>query len=122
MNPTPGWTTTATVDRVLDGDTIEVTITRHLTVRLLDCWAPETRTTDENEKQRGLAAKQHLETLLHRGEVILQVPSQGDGDVSELFTFGRVLGRVYNRTTPRGRWRDVSTQMVAAGHATVTKR
>lgn len=114
MNPEPGWTTHATVDRVIDGDTVDVTITRHVRVRLLDCWAPESRTTETAEKQRGLAAKKHLETLIG-GEVILQVPTQCEGDLSELFTFGRVLGRIYNDSG------DVSRQMVAAGHATASK-
>lgn len=115
MTPEPGWTTQARVERVIDGDTIEVTVTRSFTIRLLDCWAPETHTRDKREKQRGLAAKEHLETLLSRGEVVIHVPSQCDGDLSALFTFGRVLGRVFNRSG------DVSMQMVAAGHATANK-
>ena len=41
--PVPGWATTCELDRVIDGDTIDVRVSRVIRVRLLDCWAPETR-------------------------------------------------------------------------------
>ena len=41
--PDPGWTTRGVISRVIDGDTVEVEITRKIVVRLRDCWAPEKR-------------------------------------------------------------------------------
>ena len=52
QKPPEGFTTKATVVRVIDGDTVDVSITRRLRVRLQDCWAPETRTRDIVEKQK----------------------------------------------------------------------
>jgi len=46
LTPSLGWTTRASIERVIDGDTLDVTICRRVRVRLLDCWAPELRTRD----------------------------------------------------------------------------
>ena len=117
---TPPWglATPATIVRVIDGDTIEVEIRRRLTVRLLDCWAPETRTKDSAEKARGLKAKRSLAATIARTgpEVTLLVPSDGDGDLSDLFTFGRILGRVWLADG-----RELSELMVSRGLATRRK-
>lgn len=116
--PQPGWTTPAKVGRVIDGDTVEVSVTRKIRVRLLDCWAPESRTRDLAEKARGLESKRRLGELIDRaaGEVILQVPTGQDQELAEVFTFGRVLGRLW---LPDGR--EVSATMVAEGLATKKK-
>jgi len=39
---------------VVDGDTITVELKIPVRVRLLDCWAPETRTKDAEEKKKGI--------------------------------------------------------------------
>lgn len=117
--PQPGWTTPVQVSRVIDGDTIEVVVQRKIHVRLLDCWAPETRTRDLAEKARGLDAKVALETIIEKhdgGSLTLFIPSGQGQDLSEVFTFGRVLGRLW---LPNGR--EVSRLMVEAGHATSEK-
>jgi hypothetical protein len=41
--PQPGWTTAGEVVAVKDGDTVRVRLTREFDVRLLDCWAAESR-------------------------------------------------------------------------------
>jgi hypothetical protein len=41
--PRPGWTTAGEVVAVKDGDTVRVRLTREFDVRLLDCWADESR-------------------------------------------------------------------------------
>lgn len=116
--PRPAWTTEATVVEVYDGDTVVVEVKRRMRVRLLDCWAPETRTKDAEEKKRGMRSRDQLRTMLPPGSsCILQVPNQID--LGKSFTFGRVLGHLW---TDRQAERSVSEQMVADGFATKTKQ
>ena len=116
MNQPPeGFTTKANVSRVIDGDTVDVTITRKIRVRLKDCWAPETRTRDLEEKQRGMASKKYLEKLLRNKDVVLHIPADKEGDIKDIFSFGRVLGNIFIDE------QDVSSAMVSVGHATRKK-
>lgn len=115
--PVTGWTTQAKVVSVYDGDTLTVEVTRRMRVRLLDCWASEVRTRDQAEKVRGIAAREHLRTLLPVGSgVVLQIPNHTD--IGKSFTFGRVLGQVWTV----GGSSSIAEQMVSAGHATKTKQ
>ena len=117
--PPLGIAVKARVVRVLDGDTLELEIEGRFKVRLLDCWAPETRTKDLEEKKKGLKAKRSLiATIARTGrEVTLLVPSDGDGDISDLFTFGRILGRVWLADG-----RELSELMVSRGLPTRWKK
>ena len=116
--PQPGWITRAKVVSVYDGDTLTIEVTRRMRVRLLDCWCPEIRTRDKEEKERGLAAKAHLSKLLPEGsEVVLQIPS--GTDLGKSFTFGRVLGNIW---ADKDAVSSVSEQMVDSGHATAAKK
>jgi endonuclease YncB( thermonuclease family) len=109
----PCWQTEAEVTRVIDGDTVEVQIVRNIRVRLKDCWAPETRTRDEDEKRRGKESRRYLEGLIDGRTVLLRVET--DRDVGEMLTFGRVVGEIYlNRE-------DIGDLMVRSGHATKKK-
>lgn len=102
-----GVTTKAKIVRVLDGDTVEVEISKRITVRLLDCWAPELNT------EEGKASKAYLESIISRGqEVILQIPSSKTGNLSSLFTFGRVIGQLFNSLDE-----NISEKMINEGHA-----
>jgi len=116
--PPLGVAVKARVVRVLDGDTLELEIEGRFKVRLLDCWAPETRTKDPQEKACGLKAKRSLSATISRAgpEVTLLVPSDGDGDITDLFSFGRVLGRVWLCDG-----RELSELMVSRGLATRRK-
>ena len=113
--PAPGWTTSCRVSRVIDGDTVEVLVVRRLRVRLRNCWAPESRTLDAAEKERGLAAKDALTALAHERDAILHVPSHGE-DVGEMLTLGRVVGDVWVEG------RNLADEQVRRGHATRTKQ
>jgi len=113
--PDLGWTTTARVVYVVDGDTVDVEIRRRLRIRLLDCWAPESRTTDQEEKVRGLAAKKFLKELIQNKQVVLHIPTNGSEDIKDILTLNRVLGKLYLDDE------DVSETMVANGYATKTK-
>ena len=123
--PEPAWTTRAKVLRVIDGDTLEVEVRRVFRVRMLDCWAPESRSDPRlneakraAEKSRGQAAKENLARLASGKEVTVQIPLSGDGDVSKVWTMGRVLGRVWLVEQPD---KSLSVQQVEAGHATTEK-
>lgn len=117
--PTPGWTTHARVVRVIDGDTLEVDVTRRLQVRLLDCWAPESRTLNLTEKVLGLAAKAAIQKLLKAGDVVtVQFPTDAQGedqDLAKIITMGRLLGSVWVDG------KDVAGTLRKAGHAYATK-
>lgn len=115
QKPPEGFTTKATVVRVIDGDTVDVSITRRLRVRLQDCWAPETRTRDIVEKQKGIAARSFLITRIDGKEVTLFIPSDNEGELKDVFTFGRVVGRIFMEGE------DMSSLMIEAGHASKNK-
>jgi endonuclease YncB( thermonuclease family) len=101
---------------VYDGDTVELEIKRIVTVRLLDCWAPEIRTKNAAEKQKGFESKHHLARLLpKKSTVILHIP--GEEKIKNVFTFGRVLGHIW----PKEQEKNVSELQVEAGHATAKK-
>ena len=110
--PPAGWTTQATVTRVLDGDTLEVEITRKLKVRLLDCWAPEKR------EAAGPASTANLKRLIGDGEITLMIPVRSS-KVEDVWTFGRVLGYVWSKADAD--W-SVNEMQVRQGHATRNKQ
>jgi endonuclease YncB( thermonuclease family) len=123
--PPKGITTDVKVVRVVDGDTVDVSITRTVRVRLLDCWAPETRTKDPGEKVRGYESKKYLNNLLKqvfyndvaarkRKKITLFIPADEQGELKENFSFSRVLGRLFVDGE------DVSERMVEAGKALKT--
>lgn len=115
LQPPTGWTTPAKIIDVIDGDTLRVLVERKLIVRLLHCYAAETRTTNLKEKRRGELAKQYMQAMLPLGHpVTVHIPANTI-DFSDLLTLNRVLGRVWSDG------RDLSEEMVAAGHATATK-
>ena len=124
--PPKGITTDVKVVRVIDGDTVDVAITRTVRVRLLDCWAPETRTKDPEEKAKGYESKKYLHDLLKQvfyndlaarkqKKVTLFIPADEQGELKDNFTFSRVLGRLFINGE------DVSERMVEAGKATKDK-
>lgn len=98
--PSPGWTTQARCLRVIDGDTIEVEVRRVIRVRMLDCWAPESKLDPrvsqadrETEKFAGQASKENLRRLAEGRDLIVQIPS-GE-DVAKSITMGRWLAHVW---------------------------
>jgi len=117
--PEPGWTTQAEVVRVIDGDTVVIEIRRQVHVRLLDCWCPESRTTNLAEKARGMAAKQYVGELLKKlgRKVLAYIPADPTLNLSHEFTLGRVLGRIWLADG-----RELSAAVRAAGHATSSKQ
>ena len=85
------------VDKVVDGDTVDVTIDlgfciKHsVRVRLRDIDTPEVRTADPVEKEHGIMAKNAVAGLL-KHECILRCDSTDNRD-----KFGRVLGTIITK-------------------------
>jgi len=84
----------ATLDRVVDGDTVDAMIDLgfdtwvHKRIRLLGIDAPETRTRDLDEKVQGLATKERLTGILEAAKGIFVLHSHGVGK------YGRCLGTI----------------------------
>ncbi len=118
--PQLGLTLDGHVIRVIDGDTIVVRSFVEYHVRLLDCWAPESRTRDLEEKGRGLKAKARMIELADGKSVRVNLP-HSSADLTELMTMGRVLGRVWLIQDGAPEDLDLSSRMVVEGFATKTK-
>ena len=113
--PPVGWTTKAKVIYVVDGDTVDVEIRRVIRIRLLDCWAPESRTRDLDEKKRGLESKARMKELVDGKEVTVHIPTRSSGNIGKILTMNRVLGYVWIGDE------SVSQVMVDEGLATAEK-
>ena len=106
----------AKINKVVDGDTVDVDIELGFDivltgqrVRIMGIDTPESRTSDEVEKVFGLAAKNRLKELL--GETgILRTQVEKDGDDAK-GKFGRILG---DFVAPDGRM--VTEIMIEEGH------
>jgi len=102
------------VDRIVDGDTIDVTLDlgfdiHHKTrVRLWGINTPEKRTRDLEEKKRGYAASERLTELLSGDvDIILKTKEKGK--------YGRYLGVIYIKDECGKK--DINQQLVNEGHA-----
>ena len=113
----------AIVDRVVDGDTIDVTIDlgfktwKKVRVRMEGINTPESRTRDLEEKKLGLAAKARLQEILkhNNNECVLRVSGVGK--------FGRALSTVFVESLSPLNGEDgitlidVNKQLITEGHA-----
>lgn len=110
----------AKVVSVYDGDTITVEFKIKANVRLLECWAPEIKTKNQEEKDKGLASKKYLEKLLQANdEIMVEIPF--DGNISNSISLSRVLANIYKDVDSDGINDNISTIMVDQGYATKTK-
>jgi micrococcal nuclease len=103
----------ATVHRIIDGDTVDVTIdlgfemTTKQRIRLYGINTPETRTRDLEEKKRGKASKARLLELINSGDrqIILQTLKRGK--------YGRILGKLFHPETRE----NYNRTLLKEGHA-----
>lgn len=105
------------VNRVVDGDTVDVDIDLGFNivltderVRIMGIDTPESRTSDKVEKVFGLASKERLKELLGK-EAILKTEVSKDGEDMK-GKFGRILG---DFIAPDGRM--VTQILIEEGHA-----
>ena len=88
------YTYKAILDRVVDGDTIDVNIDLGFDVsikkrvRFAGINAPESRTRDLEEKAKGLAAKDRVKAILAENPSFTL-------ESTEIGKYGRVLGRIH---------------------------
>ncbi|SVB72167.1 uncharacterized protein METZ01_LOCUS225021 [marine metagenome] len=87
----------ATILRVVDGDTVDVDIDlgfgiwqRSERVRIMGIDTPESRTSDEEEKVFGKAAKKRLTELLQEHTILMTEVNKAGEDMKG--KFGRILG------------------------------
>jgi micrococcal nuclease len=113
----------AMVNRVVDGDTIDVTIDlgfsvwKKMRVRMEGINTPESRTRDLEEKKRGLAAKDRLKSILefNDNKCVLKVSGVGK--------YGRALATVLVESLSPLNGEDgitlidVNKQLIEEGHA-----
>lgn len=101
-----------TVNRVVDGDTIDVTLDLGFSVlyksrvRLYGIDTPESRTRDKDEKVRGLLSKDFLKNAIAGGKVVLKTKLKDSRG-----KFGRVLAEVWVND------QNINQNMVEENHA-----
>tara|TARA_B100001063_G_C16584364_1_gene462362 strand:+ start:319 stop:684 length:366 start_codon:yes stop_codon:yes gene_type:complete len=104
--------------RVIDGDTIEALVDlgfdtwKQITIRFdgIDAW--ESRTRDDQEKIKGLAAKARLIELLEENDNEFLLQSKGVGK------FGRCLGELYvGASTVKIEGQSINQVLREEGHA-----
>ena len=106
-----------TVNKIVDGDTVDVDIDLGFgvvltdeRVRIMGIDTPESRTRNKIEKLFGLAAKRRLKELLSK-QCVLKTEINKDGEDMK-GKFGRVLG---DFVSPDGRM--ITDIMIEEGHA-----
>ena len=107
------YTYNVTLDRVVDGDTIDVIvdlgffIMKKVRVRLLGVDAPETRTKDVEMKKAGIKAKEFVQVYLSQNPDSIEMKLVS----KKLDSFGRALGYIYVNGE------DLSEILIKHGHA-----
>lgn len=108
----------AQVVGVVDGDTVDVEMRFVVRVRLLadgrECWAPESRTKDLEEKRLGLVAKEHLTRHALGRECLVSVPLHS-GRLIDYMTLERLLADVWVGGESLG------AMQIRTGNASTTK-
>jgi endonuclease YncB( thermonuclease family) len=115
--PPIGLTTNAEIVRWKDGDTVVVSFTKQVTVRLNECWAPETHKTEfDKEKELGLKLKALVEEMYPSGtKIVLHVGGDNDALDEHEITLGRVVGTIFQDG------KDANEEIVRTGLAFNTK-
>ena len=107
------------IDRVVDGDTVDVDIDlgfgvwlRKERVRMYGIDTPESRTRDLEEKKYGLAVKAFVLAFLPVDSMqTLRTKKDGKGK------FGRILGEFVVYDTKKSAWRSLNEIMIEEHHA-----
>ena len=111
-----------TINRVVDGDTVDVDIDlgfgvtlKDERVRIMGIDTPESRTSDKVEKVFGLASKERLKSLLGETAVLkTQINKNGEDMKGK---FGRVLGDFNVYDAANDIWKPATQILIEEGHA-----
>jgi len=109
------YTYKARLIRVIDGDTVDAEIDLGFgvymkqRVRLYGINTPDSRSKEQEERERGLASKQRLTEILTREFIIETI-------LNKRGKFGRILGVLYIETE-NGERENVNNILVQEGHA-----
>lgn len=109
------------VNRIVDGDTVDVDIELGFgvvladeRVRIMGIDTPESRTSDKVEKLFGLAAKKRLKELLGPKPILkTQIAKDGEDMKGK---FGRILGDFNVYYDKEDRWCPATEVMIKEGH------
>lgn len=109
------------VNKVVDGDTVDVDIELGFgivltdeRVRIMGIDTPESRTSNDVEKLFGIASKNRLKELLGKEPVLKTQVSKSGEDMKG--KFGRILGDFDVYDTKTDKWRPVTEVMIEEGH------
>jgi micrococcal nuclease len=112
----------ATINRVVDGDTVDVDIDlgfgvwlKDERVRIMGIDTPESRTRDSVEKKFGLAAKARLKSLLGKTAVLKTRVAKDGEDMKG--KFGRILGDFEVYYAAEDRYCLAGEILIKEGHA-----
>lgn len=119
MMPKTGVVVSGVVTKVIDGDTLEVEVTRRIRVRVKDCWSPEKRKTDHpSEKELGQMATHDMKSLAGGIRVRVAAVTDGDQDLGDGLSFGRVVADVFRERDGKS----LADLMINKGHSFRTKQ
>lgn len=111
-----------TINRVVDGDTVDVDIDlgfgiwlRDERVRIMGIDTPESRTRDKVEKKFGLASKARLKSLLGKTAVLKTRVAKDGEDMKG--KFGRILGDFEVYYAAEDRYCLTGEILIKEGHA-----
>jgi endonuclease YncB( thermonuclease family) len=93
--PAPALILPAKVVEIVDGDTVELEISFRLRVRLAGIDAPELRGGTPESRYAAQLSRDHLRDHAKGEPCILQVPLTGAPTLGHLFSFERLVGRVW---------------------------
>jgi micrococcal nuclease len=112
----------ATINRVVDGDTVDVDIDlgfgvwlKDERVRIMGIDTPESRTRDNVEKKFGLASKARLKSLLGKTAVLKTRVAKDGEDMKG--KFGRILGDFEVYYAAEDRYCLAGEILIKEGHA-----
>lgn len=108
--PELGWITEGKIVRVLDGDTVEVEITRTLKIRIDDLRCAE------SDEYGGQEATEFTNALLHDKNVTIQIMTNNPLKLLDFNSFDRAVGRIWLDETLV---RDI---IIASGHGKPGKK
>ncbi len=94
--PENGYTTEATVVRVVDGDTVEVEIRRRFIIRLTDDQRTPYWNVEEKTTELGKQAICFLNKILYWGKKVkVFIPTNNPENLMDFNSFSRIVGKIW---------------------------